>query len=41
MAEVRKGRGAQFSPAVVAAFFAIAGLRPGELGLDERALRAG
>jgi HD-GYP domain-containing protein (c-di-GMP phosphodiesterase class II) len=41
MAEVREGRGTQFAPAVVDAFFAIAELRPGELGLDERALRAG
>jgi putative nucleotidyltransferase with HDIG domain len=41
LAEVRKGRGTQFAPEVVDAFFAVVALRPGELGLDEPVLRAG
>jgi putative nucleotidyltransferase with HDIG domain len=40
LAEVRKGRGTQFAPDVVDAFFTVVALRPGELGLDEPALQA-
>jgi putative nucleotidyltransferase with HDIG domain len=40
LAEVRAGRGAQFAPVVVDAFFSVVALRPAELGLDEPALRA-
>jgi len=35
LAEVRAGRGTQFSPAVVDAFFAAAARRPAELGLSD------
>jgi hypothetical protein len=38
---VRKGRGAQFSPAVVDAFFAAAARRGVELGFEEPASLAG
>jgi putative nucleotidyltransferase with HDIG domain len=41
LAEVRKGRGTQFSPVVVDAFFAAAAHRGSELGFDEPVLRAG
>jgi putative nucleotidyltransferase with HDIG domain len=40
LAEIHGGKGAQFSPAVVDAFLAVALRRPVELGLDERYLRA-
>jgi putative nucleotidyltransferase with HDIG domain len=40
LAEVRAGRGTQFSPTVVDAFLDVALQRPAELGLDERFLRA-
>ena len=39
--EVRKGRGTQFSPLVVDAFFAATARRGGELGFDEPASLAG
>jgi len=35
LAEVRAGRGTQFSPAVVDALFAAAARRPAELGLSD------
>lgn len=35
MNEVRNGRGTQFIPAVVDAFFAVANRRPEELWIDE------
>jgi putative nucleotidyltransferase with HDIG domain len=38
--EIRAGRGTQFAPVVVDAFFAAAERLPDELGLDERFLRA-
>jgi putative nucleotidyltransferase with HDIG domain len=41
LVEVRKGRGAQFSPAVVDAFFAAAARRGVELGFEEPASLAG
>jgi putative nucleotidyltransferase with HDIG domain len=41
MSEVRSGRGTQFSPVVVDAFFAAAARRPADVGLDEPALQAG
>jgi putative nucleotidyltransferase with HDIG domain len=42
-AELRAGRGSQFAPQVVDAFFAVVARRPAELGFDEpaQALRAG
>ena len=41
LAEVRSGRGGQFAPEVVDAFFAVLALRPADLGLcDEPILRA-
>ena len=42
-AEIHNGRGTQFAPEVVDAFFAAASRRPGEFGLEsppEAALRA-
>ena len=42
-AEIHNGRGTQFAPEVVDAFFAAAGRRPAEFGLEsppEAALRA-
>jgi putative nucleotidyltransferase with HDIG domain len=41
LTEVRKGRGTQFSPVVVDAFFAAAAHRGGELGFDEPVLLVG
>jgi HD-GYP domain-containing protein (c-di-GMP phosphodiesterase class II) len=41
LAEVRKGRGTQFSPVIVDAFFAAAAHRGGELGFDEPVLLVG
>jgi putative nucleotidyltransferase with HDIG domain len=41
LAEIGGGRGAQFSPVVVDAFFAVAARRPAELGLEQPILRAG
>ena len=41
LAEIGAGRGTQFAPAVVDAFFAIAARRPAEVGLDEPIQRAG
>jgi HD-GYP domain-containing protein (c-di-GMP phosphodiesterase class II) len=41
LAEVRAGRGTQFSPVVVDAFMFAAALLPDELGLDEPLQRAG
>jgi putative nucleotidyltransferase with HDIG domain len=41
LAEVGAGRGTQFAPVVVEAFFAIAARRPAEVGLDEPIRRAG
>ncbi len=41
LAEVRDGRGTQFAPVVVDAFFAVLERQPGELGVDEPFLRAG
>jgi hypothetical protein len=38
---VRRGRGTQFAPVVVDAFFAAAAHRGGELGFDEPALLVG
>ena len=40
LAEIRAGRGTQFSPVVVDAFFFAAALLPDELGLDEPLQRA-
>jgi putative nucleotidyltransferase with HDIG domain len=40
LAEVRAGRGTQFSPVVVDAFFFAAALLPDQLGLDEPLQRA-
>jgi putative nucleotidyltransferase with HDIG domain len=41
MGEIRAGRGTQFAPVVVDAFFAAAARRPADFGLDEPALQAG
>jgi putative nucleotidyltransferase with HDIG domain len=41
LVEIRKGRGTQFSPVVVDAFFAAAAHRGADLGFDEPVLRAG
>ena len=41
LAEIRAGRGTQFAPVVVDAFFAAAERLPDELGLDERFRRTG
>jgi HD-GYP domain-containing protein (c-di-GMP phosphodiesterase class II) len=38
--EIRNGRGTQFAPVVVDAFFAVLDRQPGVLGVDERYLRA-
>jgi putative nucleotidyltransferase with HDIG domain len=41
LVEIRKGRGTQFSPVVVDAFFSAAAHRGADLGFDEPVLRAG
>ncbi len=40
LAQVRAGRGTQFSPVVADAFFAVLELQPAELGVDDRFLGA-